>query len=231
MRAASDTSRQLAILDHSTSARIAAKRLMSYSEWVVASVLPFSGEARPALWRPAPWVEPAVVVMPLWARARAAPGFATPLLILYCVPDHIDHALLLGAHDILVEPWTVAELSARVERAGVASVARRVRALVDSLFVPHSPTGSIPQSSRLVLEHLLRNDGRVVDRSTLERAIGRRNRRDAASRSVDMAVSRLRRVVAPFGITIESVRGIGYRAVVGSSGHAAPTLGDKVWKN
>lgn len=126
----------------------------------------------------------------------------------------------LGADDYLVKPFALAELEARVTAlhrrasgavvtdvvfAGSLRLDRRTR----SVSVGEVPVRLAPRPMR-ILEHLLRDPGRVVPRSELESVLWPDVERD--SDVLRSQVHLLRRALAEAGYAgLETVHGFGYR--------------------
>jgi DNA-binding response OmpR family regulator len=149
-------------------------------------------------------------------------GFAAPILVITArgaVDDRVA-ALDSGADDYLVKPFNHTELLARCR----ALLRRRSSAVVE-LFevagVSFDPALgivriagkalSIAPRERSVLELLLRNAGRVVAKEQIEVALSEFGG-EISTNAVELAVSRLRRRLAPSqsGVAIETIRGVGY---------------------
>ena len=151
-------------------------------------------------------------------------GMWAPILVAtarVCLDDLI-HALDAGADDYVVKPCSGAEVVARLgalsRRAAaprwaqlacgkVVLPAEERHAIVDGRPVKLSPR------ERALLEILLRRRGQIVPREEiLPAAFGYDF--DPGTNLVDVHVAHLRRKLEGGAVTIESVRGVGYRLTV-----------------
>jgi len=151
-------------------------------------------------------------------RLRAA-GIATPALMLTARGELEDRVQGLdsGADDYLVKPFAFEELSARIRALGrrpVAAQGALVCGAVELDVVKHEVRRDgeridlSPTEFRL-LEVLMRNAGRALSRPVLlARVWGYDDEPD--SNAVDLYVHYLRRKLGD-GVTISTVRGVGYR--------------------
>jgi two-component system phosphate regulon response regulator PhoB len=196
-----------------------------------------SGQAGLAL---AAKIKPAIIVLDLMLpdvpgtevckRVRADAALTdSAVLMLTARGDESDrvHGFEVGADDYVVKPFSVRELVMRVRalarrtadrRAARAAAASdelhewrglsldpvRHRVTLDGAELPLRPL------EFKLLQVLLENPGRVLSRSQLlEEVWGMSG--DAASRTVDTHVRRLRERLGPYGDAIETVHGFGYR--------------------
>lgn len=135
-----------------------------------------------------------------------------PAIVAYGPVEQMEPALLMGAVDYLVEPWTLDEMRVRVRRVlseypGVGRFDGYGGTIVIENTYPF-----LPPRERSALEILSRHAGRIVDRETLALSVGIPiyNLR-TGSRAVDMVISRLRRMLGRHGSRVETIRGVGYR--------------------
>lgn len=232
MRAGDAAVRRWAIVDRSPSARAAAELLIRRREWRVSCALPTNLlDSRPLNDGLALPVRATLLLMPvrLVPCIRARPA---ALRLVYCRVEEIEGALMLGADDLLVEPWTTEELLARVHRAAALRRERLVREDAHRLL-RRSGNRSLRASrvQQRMFELLLLNLGRVVDRATLHAHLSSAAHDESVSRAVDMAVCRLRPAAASLGVSIETVRGVGYRAVPARGDAERADDVDNVWNN
>jgi DNA-binding response OmpR family regulator len=154
-------------------------------------------------------------------RLRAARD-STPVIAV-TARDGVDdrvRGLNAGADDYLVKPFAQEELVARLRailrRPGTVLAQRLTagRLSMDTstgeTFIDDQ-TLAVPRRERAVLELLLRRAGRVVQRGAIENgAYGFDD--EPGSKVVEAQISRLRRRLAEAGagVTIHSIRGVGY---------------------
>lgn len=152
-------------------------------------------------------------------RGLRARGDATPVLMLTAragVGDRVT-GLDAGADDYLAKPFDMTELSARVralgrrgprapvvERIGVLSW-NRAAGLLDGLPADQAPT----RRELALFEALFEHRDRVLSKDALcARLYG--TGADIETNAVELLVSRLRRKLAGSGVTIRTIRGLGY---------------------
>jgi two-component system OmpR family response regulator len=156
-------------------------------------------------------------------QTMRASGDSTPVLILSALGD-VDNkvkGLRAGGDDYLAKPFAFSELLARVEalsrRKGAVEevVELRLADLEMNLLTREvkraGRTIDLTQREFLLLEHLMRNAGRVVSRSMLLEAVWDYNF-DPQTNIIDQHVSRLRQKLdRDFDAAlIQTVRGVGY---------------------
>ncbi len=146
---------------------------------------------------------------------------ATPVMILTAM-DAIERkvqALDAGADDYLVKPFSIAELEARLR----VLVRRRYKKSDNTLicgalqFDVGSRAVTAPTGERLeltsrdtaLLELLLRHTPNWVAKQTLTDQLGSWDA-ELSSNAIEVAIHRLRKRLAPHGIEIVTVRGLGY---------------------
>lgn len=125
-----------------------------------------------------------------------------------------------GADDYVLKPFAMEELKARIRallrRPGnaldVELSCGRVRLNTATREVRFGDTVlAVPRRETEILEHLLRQAGRVVPKRILEESMYGYDD-ELSSNSVEAMMSRLRKrlAVAETGVTIHTVRGVGY---------------------
>ncbi len=149
-------------------------------------------------------------------------GNGVPVLVLTArdgVEDRV-RGLDAGADDYVLKPFAMEELLARIRALmrrpggslGVSlccgqvvldTVSREVRIAGEVLSMPRRETD--------VLEQLLRRAGRVVPKRALEEGLYSFED-DISSNTVEVLISRLRKrlISAPSGVTVHTLRGVGY---------------------
>lgn len=135
------------------------------------------------------------------------------------IKDRVS-GLEVGADDYLTKPFAVEELVARIRavmrRPAKVGPARaklgRLEFSLDALeaFVGDQPL-DLPRRELLVLETLVRRQGRAVQRQALKDAVYAFDD-EIQSNALDSHISRLRRKLAEAGagVEIHSIRGVGY---------------------
>jgi two-component system OmpR family response regulator len=150
-------------------------------------------------------------------RARRD-GAAVMILTARGAPEERVRGLDLGADDYMVKPFDVAEFEARVRsllrrRAGLTSARVEVGALCLDLntrgVTAAGQVVDMPARERALLELLMMNAGRVVTKEAIVQSVTAID--DILSdNAIEQYVSRLRRRIVPFGVTLRTARGLGY---------------------
>lgn len=132
--------------------------------------------------------------------------------------DERIRGLDLGADDYMTKPFEVAELEARVRvllrrqsRLRSASIAFGPLEL-DTASHTLSAGGrplDVPARELQLIETLLRRAGAVVSKQAIIESLADFDD-DLSANAVEQYVSRLRRKLAPHGLTIRTARGLGY---------------------
>ncbi|MCY1009328.1 response regulator transcription factor [Nannocystis pusilla] len=169
---------------------------------------------RPSRQSTAPWT--GLALLPT-LRAR---GIDIPVIVLTARGELEDRlaGLNQGADDYLAKPFAVEEVLARLRavlrRPGrlAADTVRVGRLRFDLLHREASIDDApllLPRRELLVLETLLRRKGRTVLRGALEEAVYGFDD-TVQPNALDTHVSRLRGKLAPAGVEIHAIRGVGY---------------------
>jgi DNA-binding response OmpR family regulator len=122
----------------------------------------------------------------------------------------------LGADDYLVKPFALGELEARVRAllrrgAKAAAVLEAGRVRLDTRErIAYADGNVVALAPRefAILEMLLLNQGRVVSKSKLAALGG--GEAEIGSAALDVFVHRLRRKLEPAGLSVKTIRGVGY---------------------
>lgn len=142
------------------------------------------------------------------------------------IEDRVN-GLDIGADDYLTKPFVLAELESRVK-----SLLRRSRWSSDSHLQTHGDTTAaghitsidrstgqvvisgraidLPPSELNLLEKLFASQGRVVRKEELAKSLSP-DENSVGSASVEVYIHRLRKRIEKSGVTIKTIRGIGYR--------------------
>jgi two-component system, OmpR family, response regulator MprA len=167
-------------------------------------------------------------------RQLRARGATQPVLFLSGHKDLADKVagFEVGGDDYLAKPFEPRELLARVRALlsrqfwGTAQPAGNVVCFGElpldvTNLAAHLPDGrvvSLTPTELRVLQYLMVNAGRVVPRDRILQA-GWGYNYESASNQVDVYIRRIRRKIEGHGsaAAIQTVRGLGYRVVVGSA--------------
>ncbi|MDZ4086899.1 MAG: response regulator transcription factor [Tabrizicola sp.] len=124
----------------------------------------------------------------------------------------------LGADDYMAKPFDIREFEARVRsllrrQAGLRSATVALGPVTLDLttrqFSAFGQELDLPPRERALLELLLTRAGRVVGKEAIVQSLT--SLEDMLSdNAIEQYISRLRRRLAPFGLSLRTVRGIGY---------------------
>lgn len=133
-------------------------------------------------------------------------------------PEDRVRGLDLGADDYMAKPFDIREFEARVRsllrrQAGLRSATVTLGPLSLDLttrqFAAMGQTLDLPPRERALLELLLTRAGKVVAKEAIVQSVTSLD--DILSdNAIEQYISRLRRRLAPMGLTLHTVRGIGY---------------------
>ena len=152
-------------------------------------------------------------------RGLRAAGDHRPVLLLTARAETGEKiaGLDAGADDYLVKPFDMEELTARLRALSRRVASREVSTLSIGPLTLNAaerivtgPDGAldIPRREVSLFEALLKAQGRTLSKEALLDALYGTGQ-DAAGSTVEVYVSRLRKRVAPFGVSIAVRRGLG----------------------
>ena len=150
-------------------------------------------------------------------RARGNPAAVMILTARGALEDRV-RGLDLGADDYMVKPFDVAEFEARIRsllrrRAGQGATALTLGPVTLDLdartFTADGLALDLPARERALLELFFRRAGRLVGREAIVQSLTAMDDH-LSDNAIEQYVSRLRRRLAPHGLTLRTVRGLGY---------------------
>jgi two-component system OmpR family response regulator len=150
-------------------------------------------------------------------RARRNPSSVLVLTARGALDERV-RGLDLGADDYMTKPFEVSELEARIRvllrrQAGLhnSTIAFGNIELdtVSRTLSAFGQTLDIPARELSVLETLLRKAGKVVPKQSIIESLAAFDD-DLSENAVEQYISRLRRRLAPYALTVRVARGLGY---------------------
>jgi two-component system, OmpR family, response regulator len=124
----------------------------------------------------------------------------------------------LGADDYMAKPFDIREFEARVRsllrrqaglRSSTISLGPLSLDLTTRQYVAHDEILDLPPRERALLELMLTRAGKVVAKEAIVQSLT--SLEDILSdNAIEQYISRLRRRLQPLGLTLRTVRGIGY---------------------
>lgn len=150
-------------------------------------------------------------------RARQASTAVIVLTARGALEDRV-RGLDLGADDYMTKPFDVSELEARIRallrrQAGLRGARVSFGPVVLDLNTRTASSEGrpldIPARELSVLETLMLKSGKVVAKEAIIQSLSAFDD-DLSSNAVEQYASRLRKRLAPFGLTVRTARGLGY---------------------
>jgi DNA-binding response OmpR family regulator len=133
-------------------------------------------------------------------------------------PEERVKGLDLGADDYMIKPFDVSELEARVRvllrrqaglRSSTVSYGKVSFDLTSRTFSAEGAPLDIPARELGILELLFMRAGKVVAKEAIMQSLAGFDD-ELSGNAIEQYVSRLRKRLAPHGLTVKTARGIGY---------------------
>jgi two-component system OmpR family response regulator len=133
-------------------------------------------------------------------------------------PEERVKGLDLGADDYMIKPFDVPEFEARIRvllrrhaglRSSVVTYGGITFDLTSRAFASEGVPLDLPSREVALLELLFLRAGKVVSKDAIIRSLTGFDE-DLSANAIEQYVSRLRRRLAPHGLTVKTARGIGY---------------------
>ena len=141
-------------------------------------------------------------------------------------PEERVKGLDLGADDYMIKPFDISEFEARIRvllrrqaglRSSVVQYGGVAFDLTSRTFSSEGMPLDIPAREVALLELLFMRAGKVVSKDAIVGSLTGFGD-DLSSNAIEQYVSRLRRRLAPHGLTVKTARGIGYYLETAAAG-------------
>jgi two-component system OmpR family response regulator len=141
-------------------------------------------------------------------------------------PEERVKGLNLGADDYMIKPFDISEFEARIRvllrrqaglRSSVVQYGGVAFDLTSRTFSSEGMPLDIPAREVALLELLFMRAGKVVSKDAIVGSLTGFGD-DLSSNAIEQYVSRLRRRLAPHGLTVKTARGIGYYLETAAAG-------------